>query len=133
MGNWQNLEEIRDNVFTTYNELFDKVSNMSFMEAYKEFKGFNLSADPYLDTDRETFVSNLKFDLRYKDIETTIFQCDDDECELWETAVYVLEQGQGQDKGEIVFEIAAHDCIDVYSIIVNGNVVVLKNWVEKTK
>ena len=126
--NWLRLENVRDEVFSTYNELFDKVSNMSFDEAFKAFKGFNLSADPFFDDEKECIVPSLKFDLKYRNIETTIFQAKGNKCEVWETAAYKLDE-----KSEIVFDISAHHFIGVYSIITDGKVVILEKWAEKNK
>lgn len=128
MCNSLHLENVRDEVFNAYNELSDKVSNMSFDEAFKAFNGFNLDADPYYDNVRECIVPCLKYEIRYRNIEATIFQCGNNRCELWETAVYKLDKDC-----EIVFDIAAHHSIRVYSIITSDNVVFMENWTEKTK
>lgn len=125
MSNWLRLENVRDEVFNTYNELSDKVSNMSFDEAFKTFKGFNLSADPFFDDNKSCIVPCLKYDVKYKNIETTIFQAKNNKCELWETATYKLDE-----KSEIVFDISAHYSIRVYSIITDNKVVILENWSE---
>ncbi len=122
------MEEIRDEVFTTYNELFDMVNKMSFDKAYKELNGFDLQADAYYDEHNKKCVADLKFQVKYKNIETTIFMCGNNECELWESAVYKID-----DKNEIVFDIVAHRYINTYSIIVNHDVIVLENWEEKKK
>ena len=123
MSNWLRLENVRNEVFNAYNELSDKVSNMSFDEAFKAFNGFNLDADPFYDDKKGCIVSNLKYRVKYRNIETTIFQCGNNRCELWETAVYKLDKNC-----EIVFDIAAHHSIRVYSIITSDNVVILENW-----
>lgn len=128
MSNWLRLENVRDEVFNAYNELSDKVSNMSFDEAFKTFKGFNLSADPFFDDEKECIVPSLKFDLKYRNIETTIFQVSGNKCEVWETAAYKLDE-----KSKIVFDISAHYSIRVYSIITNSKVVILEKWAEKDK
>lgn len=128
MSNWLRLENVRDEVFNAYNELSDKVSNMSFDEAFKTFKGFNLSADPFFDDEKECIVASLKFDLKYRNIETTIFQVSGNKCEVWETAAYKLDE-----KSEIVFDISAHYSIRVYSIITDNKVVILEKWAEKDK
>ena len=128
MGAWKHLEEIRNEVFTTYNELSDMVNKMSFDKAYKELDGFDLQADAYYDICSNKCCADLKFDIKYKNIETTIFKCGNNECEVWERAAYKID-----DKNEIVFDIVAHRYINAYSIIVNHDVIVLENWAEKKK
>lgn len=128
MGTWNNLENIKNEVFATYNELSDIVNKMSFDKAYKELNGSDLQADAYYDICNDKCVADLKFEIKYKGIETTIFKCGNNECELWESASYRID-----DNSEIVFDISAHRYIGVYSIIVNHNVIVLENWQEKKR
>ena len=129
MSNWLRLDEIKKEVFNTYNELFDKVSRMSFDKAFNELNGFNLSAEPFYDEKEEKVLVELKFEVKYGNIETTIFKTCDNECEVWETCAYMLEEER--DKGEIVFDIGAHRGMKLYSIITNGKVIVIDEKWEK--
>ena len=125
---WKRLENITDEVFYSYNELFDKVKNMTFDEAYKALNGFQLEADPYYDSVREKIAVFLKFEVKYRNIQTTIFRCGDNFCEVWESASYKFGES------EIMFDIAAHHSIKPYSVILGDrNVIVLENMIKEGK
>ena len=66
-----------------YNELSDKLSEMTFIEAYNALKGFNLEMDD-LTCNGELFGIQVRFDYNYKHINGTIFK-DGEYCELGET------------------------------------------------
>ena len=118
---WKKISEIKQSAFNEYNELFDKLNEMSFDKAYNTFGGSNLESDAYYDNAKEMIRVSLKFDVTYKNITTTVFSCgeNNNECELWECCLYKVGE-----HCEIGFDVSAHDSIDEYGIYTNDNIVI---------
>ena len=66
-----------------YNELYELLEDVSFIDAYNKFNGFNLEMDECKCKD-ELLGLQIRFDFNYKHINGTIFQTKDDGCELYE-------------------------------------------------
>ena len=66
-----------------FNELANLLSDMPFIKAYNTLKGFNLEMDECKCKD-ELLGLQIRFDFNYKHINGTIFQTNDDGCELYE-------------------------------------------------
>lgn len=66
-----------------FNELANLLSDMPFIKAYNTLKGFNLEMDECKCKD-ELLGLQIRFDFNYKHINGTIFQTEDDGCELHE-------------------------------------------------
>ena len=67
-----------------YNELYELLDGVTFVEAYNKLGGFHLEMDQC--TCNEELISiQVRFDYHFKRINGTIFRTEDGECELGET------------------------------------------------
>lgn len=70
-----------------FNELFEMLEDMTFIEAYNMLKGFNLEMNTST-CGKELISISLSFDFNYKHINGTIFRIDDGSfegaCELYQ-------------------------------------------------
>ena len=66
-----------------FKELSEKLSEMTFIKAYNELKGFNLEMDECT-CQGELLGLQIRFDYNYKHINGTIFKTEDGGCELYD-------------------------------------------------
>lgn len=80
--------ELGERDLETLNEF---VLGKSFVQAFNELKGFNLTSDP-ITIDGKLMGFNTFFDLNFKSISTTIFMTEDGGCEVYECADVWLDE-----------------------------------------
>ena len=66
-----------------YNELFELLRGVTFVDAYNKLGGFNLEMDECA-CDGELIAIQIRFDYRFNHIEGTIFRTENGGCELGE-------------------------------------------------
>ena len=66
-----------------YNELFEMLEDMTFIDAYNKLGGFNLEMDD-CNCKGELLSIQIRFDYNFKHINGTIFRTEDGGCELHE-------------------------------------------------
>ncbi len=66
-----------------YNQLYELLEDISFIDAYNKLNGFNLEMDDMTCNDK-LFHIQIRFDYNYKHINGTIFRTEDGGCELGE-------------------------------------------------
>lgn len=73
-----------------YNELFERLAEMTFIDAFNTLGGFNLDMGTHRTCEGELFAIDIRFDYNFKHISGTIFRTADGRCELGEgVAVWV--------------------------------------------
>lgn len=67
-----------------YNELYELLEGVPFIDAYNKLHGFNLEMDEMTCND-ELFHIQIRFDYNFNHINGTIFRTEDGGCELGES------------------------------------------------
>ena len=74
-----------------YNELYELLETMSFVDAYNKLGGFNLQMDKCTNNNNELLNIEIRFDYNFKHINGTIFQTKNGGCELGESVALWLD------------------------------------------